>query len=145
MFKFLLTHVFSQPTQTSAEALAMGKFVIMPEHPSNAFFEPFPNALLYKTPKEFCSLLLYAQSHDPVPLSDDLRHALSWRAATERLISAAAVSPREAARQVRLRALRDGKCYEWHAGVCGGRFGKTIEKSFFGAFQQEEEDDENAA
>ena len=117
----------------------MNKFVIMPEHPSNAFFEPFPNALLYKTPQDFCALLLYAQLHDPVPLSDDLRHALSWQAATERLMDAAAVSPREAARQERMRALRDNKCYEWHAGVCGGRFGKTIQKSFFGVFEEEED------
>eukprot|EP00977_Amphora_coffeiformis_P013474 scaffold3570_cov227-Amphora_coffeaeformis.AAC.8 len=129
---------------TSAEALAMNKFVIMPEHPSNAFFEAFPNALLYKTPQEFCSLLLYAQSHDPVPLGEDLRHALSWQAATDRLMEAAAMSPREAARIDRMRAVRDNKCYEWHAGVCGGRFGKTIQKSFFGVFEEDEDESATA-
>ena len=115
----------------------MNKFVLMPKHPSNEFFEIFPNALLYKTPHEFCSLLLYAQSHDPVPLSDDLRHVLSWQAATERLIAAAAMTPRERARQERLRATRDWKCYEWHASVCGGRWGKALQKSFFGTFEEE--------
>ena len=115
----------------------MTKFVLMPKHPSNAFFEPFPNALLYRTPQEFCSLLVYAQSYDPTPLSDELRHRLSWQAATERLIQAAATSPREMARQARIKASRDMKCYEWHAGVCRGRLGKTLQKSFFGTFEEE--------
>lgn len=117
----------------------MNKFVVLPEHPSNTFFQDFPNALLYKTPQEFCTLLLYAQSHDPVPLSDDLRHRLSWQAATERLIDAAAASPPEMARLERLRATRDAKCYEWHAGVCAGRLGKTLQKSFFGTFEEQEQ------
>ena len=119
----------------------MNKFVLMPKHPSNTFFEPFPNALLYRTPQEFCSLLIYAQSNDPTPLSDELRHRLSWQAATERLIDAAATSPRELARLSRLKVSRDMKCYEWHASVCRGRLGKTSQKSFFGTFEQEEEKD----
>ena len=122
----------------------MNKFVIMPEHPSNTFFEDFPNALLYKTPKEFCTMLEYAQSHDPVPLSDELRHTLSWQAATERLMEAAAASPREMARQERLRATRDAKCYEWHASVCAGRLGKTLQKSFFGTLEDASADNANA-
>eukprot|EP00797_Seminavis_robusta_P017704 Sro264_g102430.1 Digalactosyldiacylglycerol synthase 1, chloroplastic (714) ;mRNA; f:4780-6921 len=82
---------------TTAEATAMGKFVIIPDHPSNSFFHQFPNCLLYKTKAEFVDFLQYAITHDPEPLRQELIHKLTWEAATERFIKASAISRRDAA------------------------------------------------
>lgn len=52
---------------TSAEALAMGKWLICAKHPSNTFFEKhFANALIYSTPAEFSERLQYAQARPPL-------------------------------------------------------------------------------
>ena len=71
---------------TSAEALAMGKWLLVPKHPCNVFFESFRNCLLYETEEQFSDLLMYAASNDPPPLSDEELNKLSWPCATDRFL-----------------------------------------------------------
>jgi len=69
---------------TTAEALAMGKFVLVPKHPSNAFFSLHPNCLEYESSEEFQRLLAYAQTQPPARVN--AMPSLSWDAATQRLL-----------------------------------------------------------
>lgn len=84
-----------------------GKFVIIPSHVSNDFFAQFPNCLTYSTTDEFVGNLFYAMTHSPEPLSEEYSYALTWQAATERLIAAAAV-PIEEAKQREAALASDG-------------------------------------
>jgi hypothetical protein len=70
----------------------MGKWVVCPKHPSNAFFEQFPNCLTYTNEEEFAASVYWALNNEPKPLSPDLRYTLSWEAATDRLLSASKIS-----------------------------------------------------
>jgi hypothetical protein len=87
---------------TSAEALAMGKFAILPVHPSNEFFLKFPNCLAYRNRLEFAANLRWALTHDPEPLTPELAYEFTWTAATERFVKAAAITKREARLRARL-------------------------------------------
>ena len=87
---------------TTAEALAMGKFAIIPVHPSNTFFLKFPNCLAYRNKLEFVANLRWALTHDPEPLTPELAREFTWEAATDRLITAAAITHQEALERERL-------------------------------------------
>ena len=43
---------------TSAEALAMGKWILVARHPENAFFEQFKNCLIYDSSDDFVRLVV---------------------------------------------------------------------------------------
>lgn len=74
---------------TTAEALAMGKIVVCPNHPSNDFFKQFPNCRMYNNYKEFVKVTLKALADEPAQLTEAQRHELSWESATDRFLSVA--------------------------------------------------------
>ncbi|MGD1850545.1 MAG: hypothetical protein ACFCBU_08010 [Cyanophyceae cyanobacterium] len=70
---------------TTAEALAMGKFAVMPDHPSNEFFKRFRNARFYHTDAEAIQLVQSLESVQPE--ADPTLHELSWERGCDRLLA----------------------------------------------------------
>ena len=114
---------------TTAEALAMGKFVIIPVHPSNTFFMQFDNCLPYRNKLEFAANLHWALSRDPEPLKPEQKRLLTWEAATERLIDASAVTRREAKDRHRLGTSKlDERIARFHYEVGKGARGDKLRR-----------------
>jgi digalactosyldiacylglycerol synthase len=55
---------------TTAEALAMGKWVVVPDIACNAFFKQFRNCLTYKDAAGFIEAVDRALQKEPAPPSD---------------------------------------------------------------------------
>lgn len=114
---------------TTAEALAMGKFVIIPVHPSNTFFLQFPNCLAYRDKFEFVANLRWALTHRPEPLTEDQLRQFTWEAATDRLIEASIVTEREAAERERLGLTKLDERIAWlHNEMGKGSTGDMLRK-----------------
>ena len=69
----------------TAEALAMGKWAIVPRHPSNRLFAGFAGCLTYGDDREFVACWRRTQALEP-PHDPTLAQRLSWPAATDRLL-----------------------------------------------------------
>jgi digalactosyldiacylglycerol synthase len=110
---------------TVIEALAMGKWVVCPRHPSNEFFYQFPNCLTYETAEEFAANVYWALSTDPRPLSPELRYELTWEAATERLIQACMITTEMAANA---KVVSDKIALWVHDVVSGSAAGDVLRK-----------------
>jgi len=80
---------------TIVEALAMGKWVVCAKHPSNEFFEQFPNCLTFRNEEEFAANMFWALNNDPRPLTREQRYTLTWEAAMERFEEASRLTVEE--------------------------------------------------
>lgn len=118
---------------TTAEALAMGKFVIIPIHPSNEFFLSFPNCLGYRNEFEFVANLHWAQNNEPVPVTSEWEKTLTWEAATDRFIDASAITVHEAQKREQSGQSKLDERIAWFHNELGkGRRGDMIRKIFGG-------------
>ena len=127
---------------TTAEALAMGKFVVIPEHPSNEFFLQFPNCLAYKNLHDCVEKIKWALRNEPEPLSESHAHIFTWEAATDRLIQSSLISRREAnERDTGGRDKTDLRMAWLHSQ--GGKQGRFI-KTLFSKNEKVQQDEEGS-
>eukprot|EP00816_Leptocylindrus_hargravesii_P002202 CAMPEP_0196820976 /NCGR_PEP_ID=MMETSP1362-20130617/77315_1 /TAXON_ID=163516 /ORGANISM="Leptocylindrus danicus, Strain CCMP1856" /LENGTH=647 /DNA_ID=CAMNT_0042200021 /DNA_START=40 /DNA_END=1983 /DNA_ORIENTATION=- len=112
---------------TTAEALAMGKFAIIPAHPSNTFFSQFPNCLMYSDKLEFVANMRHALTHEPVPLTAELHRQFTWEAATERFVDASIITKRNARkREIIGKAKLDERFAKIHNMLADGTKGDVL-------------------
>lgn len=124
---------------TTAEAIAMGKWVIIPKHSSNEFFLPFGNCLQYSDRKEFVELLQHCLENNPpgwLETDEDRSKVgyyepLSWEAATERLVENANLSKRDSRRCVRLQPTAKAR-QDLQRRFTDGEFGDVVRTVMFG-------------
>lgn len=118
---------------TTFEALAMGKFVIIPYHESNKFFLQFQNCLSYKDKWEFAANLRWALTHEPEPLSAELSRIFTWEAAIDRLIQSSAITRRMAKERAILgKEKLDERIAFFHQELGKGSKGDALRKSLGG-------------
>ena len=117
---------------TTAEALAMGLFVIIPKHPSNDFFFQFTNCLAYSNEKECVQYLQWAldKGNKPTPLSEEERNIFTWKSATSRLIKASFITKAEMVERVSSGMIKMDKRIAWLHSESGKK-GVALRK-FFG-------------
>eukprot|EP00879_Flechtneria_rotunda_P025238 GHRR01026809.1.p1 GENE.GHRR01026809.1~~GHRR01026809.1.p1 ORF type:complete len:472 (+),score=154.55 GHRR01026809.1:87-1502(+) len=80
---------------TTAEALAMGKWVVVADIACNQFFKQFKNCLAYKDAAGFVAAVDTAHRKEPIPMSAAELEKLSWEAATERLLDVGSMQPKD--------------------------------------------------
>eukprot|EP00977_Amphora_coffeiformis_P005140 scaffold1087_cov154-Amphora_coffeaeformis.AAC.2 len=111
--------------------LAVGKFAIIPYHPSNMFFLRFPNALIYRDPYEFVANVRWAMNHEPEPLTEDQVREFTWEAATDRLVHAASITHGEALEREKVSLRKIDERIAWfHNEIGKGPRGDLLRKVF---------------
>ncbi len=103
---------------TSAEALAMGKWLVCAEHPSNVFFSQFNNCLIYRDDEEFVQHMKHALTHEPAPMTSEDKQRLTWEAATERFLNVTELTERDLTPGP-LTSTVDAAAWLAHNSLCG--------------------------
>jgi len=126
---------------TSAEALALGRWLVCPIHPCNEFFSTFRACLRYGDAAGFRTQLCRALSRPPPRLSAEERASLTWAAATRRFLDAVeAPAERQRAQNARRRGIFLSASTASLAGGSSAAGGSSGDDG--GEFDDDESDDE---